>query len=65
MIIVNDITPTSELSALKIGDSISNGIGTFGEIADIKFEDTDEYWLFTFTLVGGGYITAKKIKNIC
>jgi hypothetical protein len=65
MQIINNETPTSDVTSLKVGDQISNGLGAFGEIADIKFENTDEYWLFTFALVGGGFITAKKYRNVC
>ncbi len=65
MTIINNQTPTSEIAAIEIGDMISNGIGTFGEVEDIVFEDTDSYWQFKFTLVGGGYIDAKKTKTTC
>lgn len=65
MKIINQTTPTSQLTEIKIGDAISNGIGTFGEVSEIKFEDADEFWLFTFSLVGGGIIAVKKIRNIC
>jgi hypothetical protein len=65
MKIINDQTPTSEIAAIKVGDSISNGIGTFGEVEDIKFEDTTEHWHFRFQLVGGGYIEAKRVRTTC
>jgi hypothetical protein len=65
MKIINDQTPTSEVTAIKIGDQISNGLGTFGEVEDITFEDTNEYWHFRFTLVGGGYIESKKERTSC
>ena len=65
MLIVNDDTPTSLLTAIKVGDSISNGLGTFGEVAEVNFEDHQEIWQFTFTLVGGGFIVAKKQRSSC
>lgn len=65
MIIVNNQTPTSELTSIKIGDQISNGLGTFGEVQNIKFENTDTYWDFVFVLVAGGLIHARKIRNVC
>ncbi len=65
MKILNDTTPTSELTSIKIGDSISNGIGTFGEVDDIKFENGDGFWEFTFSLVGGGLIQVKKTRTTC
>jgi len=65
MLILNENTPTSDLTAVKIGDQISNGLGTFGEVASIQFEDAGEYWQFVFALVGGGFIEVKKFKNSC
>jgi hypothetical protein len=65
MKILNDTTPTSELSAIKIGDLISNGIGTFGEIEAINFENGDGFWEFTFSLVGGGLIRVRKDRTTC
>ncbi|RZK51433.1 MAG: hypothetical protein EOO91_20860 [Pedobacter sp.] len=65
MKILNDNTPTSQLTEVKVGDSISNGIGTFGEVEDIKFEDGDGFWEFTFSLVGGGFIQVKKNRTTC
>lgn len=65
MIIVNDHTPTSELTAIKPGDEISNGLGTFGTVEEVKFAHSDLQWEFVFALVGGGYINAIKHKNTC
>lgn len=65
MIIVNDHTPTSELTAIKPGDEISNGLGTFGTVKEVKFTHSDLQWEFVFALVGGGYINAIKQKNTC
>ncbi len=65
MKIINNQTPTSEIAAIKIGDSISNGLGTFGEVEDITFDDTTGQWYFKFTLVGGGYIEATKERTTC
>ncbi len=65
MKILNESTPTSELTDVKIGDSISNGLGTFGEVEAVKFENGDGFWEFTFALVGGGFIQVKKIRATC
>lgn len=65
MKILNDNTPTSELTEVKVGDSISNGIGTFGEVEVIKFENGDGFWEFTFSLVGGGFIQVRKTRTTC
>ncbi|WP_316772071.1 hypothetical protein [Pedobacter frigiditerrae] len=65
MKILNDNTPTSELTEIKVGDSISNGIGTFGEVEDIKFENGDGFWEFTFSLIGGGFIQVRKTRTTC
>ena len=65
MKIINDDTPTGELTEIKIGDQISNGLGTFGEVKSIDFENLDYAWKFTFTLVGGGFIEATKSRNSC
>jgi len=65
MIILNESTPTSELTSIKVGDQISNGIGTFGEVAEINFDHTSEYWKFTFALTGGGLVEVVKYKNGC
>ena len=65
MKIINNDTPTSEITAVKTGDQISNGLGTFGEVDQITFEENPEGWHFLFTLVGGGYIAAKKERNSC
>ena len=65
MKIINNLTPTSEITEVKVGDSISNGLGTFGEVEEIKFEDTPSGWHFTFALVGGGFIEAKKDRASC
>lgn len=65
MIIINDESPTSELTSIKVGDQISNGLGTFGEVKDIHFENSDHIWKFTFALVGGGLIEATKTRNTC
>ena len=43
MKILNDNTPTGELNDIKIGDRISNGIGTFGEVAEIKFDNVMDF----------------------
>ncbi|TKC05586.1 hypothetical protein FA048_17855 [Pedobacter polaris] len=65
MKILNQDTPTGELNEVKVGDSISNGIGTFGEVEDIKFENGDGFWEFTFALVGGGLIQVRKTIQTC
>ena len=65
MKILNDNTPTGELTEVKVGDSISNGIGTFGEVEDVKFESVDGSWEFTFSLVGGGFIQVRKTSATC
>lgn len=65
MKVINDNTPSSELTAIKVGDQISNGLGTFGEVAEIKFDNAPEHWQFLFTLSGGGLIEVIKIKNGC
>jgi hypothetical protein len=65
MIIINKQTPTSTITAIKVGDMISNGLGTFGEVEEIKFEDTNEHWHFIFSLVGGGYVEAKIERKSC
>lgn len=65
MKILNDLTPTGELNDIKIGDEISNGLGTFGTVEEINFETGDSYWEFTFTLVGGGFIQVKKVIPTC
>lgn len=65
MKIINDNTPTGELNEVKVGDQISNGIGTFGEVEELKFENGDGFWEYTFALVGGGYIQVKKMSQTC
>jgi hypothetical protein len=65
MKIINNETPTSEISAVKIGDQISNGLGTFGEVKEISFENNNDGWLFKFELVGGGLISANKVSSSC
>lgn len=65
MTIVNNETATSELTAIKAGDEISNGLGTFGEVESVDFKNTDDSWDFKFALVGGGIIEAMKVKNSC
>ena len=65
MKIINHETPTSEVSSVKVGDQISNGLGTFGEVEEIKFEEVDQAWKFTFALVGGGFVEAIKTRNTC
>lgn len=65
MQIVNDQTPTSQLTAIQIGDHISNGLGTFGEVKEISFEDLNHTWKFVFALVGGGLIEASKTRTTC
>lgn len=65
MKIINDQTPTSQLTEVKVGDQISNGLGTFGEVEDINFQNEDLSWKFTFKLVGGGFIEATKTRNTC
>jgi len=65
MKILNDNIPTSELTQIEVGDSISNGIGTFGEVEAIKFENGDGFWEFTFSLVGGGFIRVRKARTTC
>jgi len=65
MKIINEITPTSDLTAIQVGDKISNGLGTFGEVLEITFDDASEYWGFLFSLHGGGFIEVKKFKNGC
>ncbi|TKB99468.1 hypothetical protein [Pedobacter cryotolerans] len=65
MKILNQDTPTGELNDLKVGDKISNGIGTFGEIDSIIFESGDGYWEYTFALVGGDFIQVKKLIPTC
>ncbi|RZK52467.1 MAG: hypothetical protein EOO87_15175 [Pedobacter sp.] len=65
MKILNDNTPTGELNDVQVGDEISNGLGTFGQVEEIKFESGDGYWQFTFALVGGGLIQVKKIIPTC
>ena len=65
MKILNDNTPTGELNDVKVGDEISNGIGTFGQVEEIKFDSGDGYWQFTFVLFGGGLIQVKKTIPTC
>ena len=65
MKILNQDTPTGELNDLKVGDKISNGIGTFGEVVSIDFESGDGYWEYIFTLKGGGFIQVKKLIPTC
>ncbi|RZK33516.1 MAG: hypothetical protein EOO90_32170 [Pedobacter sp.] len=65
MKILNENTPTSELTEVKVGDSISNGLGTFGEVEAIKFENGDSFWEFTFSLIGGGFIQVRKNRTTC
>lgn len=65
MKILNQDTPTGELNDVKIGDSISNGIGTFGEVESVNFESGDGFWEYTFSLTGGGYIQIKKNIQTC
>lgn len=65
MKVINDTTPTSQLTEIKVGDQISNGLGTFGEVESIDFENQDHSWKFTFSLVGGGFIEATKSSNTC
>lgn len=65
MTITNKDTPTGDLTAIKIGDEINNGLGTFGQVEHIEFEDTEIYWKFTFKLIGGGFIEVTKMRNIC
>ena len=65
MKILNDNTPTGELNDVKIGDSISNGIGTFGEVEAVNFESGYGFWEYTFALVGGGFIQVKKTIQTC
>ena len=62
---LNQDTPAGELNDLKVGDKISNGIGTFGEIKSIQFESGDGYWEYTFDLNGGGFIQVKKLIPTC
>ena len=63
MKILNQDTPTSELTAIKIGDLISNDIGKFGVVEDIKFTNNNDYWEFTFLLVGGDFVQIKKTRE--
>jgi len=65
MKILNQDTPTGELNDVKVGDAISNGIGTFGEVEKVEFESGDGFWQYTFALVGGGYIQVKKTIQTC
>lgn len=65
MEIINNDTPTGTLAGVKVGDEISNGLGTFGQVAKIDFEDDPLYWRFTFELIGGGIIEATKMRNVC
>lgn len=65
MKILNQDTPTGELNDVQVGEAISNGIGTFGEVGSIDFESGDGYWEYTFTLKGGGFIQVKKIIPSC
>ncbi|RZK40784.1 MAG: hypothetical protein EOO90_13840 [Pedobacter sp.] len=65
MRIINDTTSTSELTSIKIGEQISNGLGTFGEVSDVVFENNNDSWRFLFKLVGGGIIEVNKYKNGC
>lgn len=65
MTIINNDTTTGELTAIKAGDEISNGIGTFGKVESVDFKNHDDSWEFKFTLVGGGLIEAIKVKNSC
>lgn len=65
MKVLNEDTPTGELNDVKIGDEISNGLGTFGQVDTINFESGDGYWEFTFSLAGGGLIQVKKIIPTC
>jgi hypothetical protein len=65
MKIINDTTSTSEVTAIKIGDTISNGLGVFGEVDAIDFDNANEFWQFTFTLTNGGFIEVIKTKNGC
>ncbi|RZL32344.1 MAG: hypothetical protein EOO96_14270 [Pedobacter sp.] len=62
---LNQDTPTGELNDLKVGDKISNGLGTFGEVESIQFESGDSYWEYTFTLKCGGFIQVKKLIPTC
>ena len=65
MKIINDTTPTSDVTAIKVGDQISNGLGTFGEVSEIKFDNENENWSFVFYLRGGGILEVQKFKNGC
>ncbi len=65
MKILNDLTPTSDISSVKIGDQISNGLGTFGEVEEIIFDNGTNYWEFTFKLLGGGLIQIRKTITSC
>ncbi|RZL30885.1 MAG: hypothetical protein EOP00_35805 [Pedobacter sp.] len=65
MQILNQDTPTGDLNDIKVGDTISNGIGTFGEVDSIDFESGDGYWEYTFNLKCGGFIQVKKIIPTC
>jgi hypothetical protein len=65
MKIINQDTSTSELIAIKMGDLISNGIGIFGVVENIEFKNNNDYWEFTFLLVGGDFIQIKKARENC
>lgn len=57
--------PTSDLLDIKIGTTITDGNEIMGCVKEIKISDTDEYWLFIFSLDNGNHIEIMKIKNIC
>ena len=65
MKIIDENTPTGELNDIKIGDAVSNGLGTFGEVVAIDFEVGDGYWKYLFKLVGGGLIEVTKAIPTC
>ena len=65
MITIDKNTPTSDLLEIEVGFNITDGNKLKGYVTEIKISDTDEFWLFLFSLDNGNQIEIMKIKNIC
>lgn len=63
--LITDNTPTSDLLEIKINHYISDNKGKAGLVSHINIVETDEFWLFIFTLNNAQIIEIRKIKTIC
>ncbi|RNL53401.1 hypothetical protein [Pedobacter jejuensis] len=63
--LIDNETPTSDLLEVKLNDFISDKFGNEGVVNKISINDSDEFWLFIFSLSNNKSIEITKIKNIC